>query len=132
MFCFLTIRFVPPLVTAPRPLCPHVLLTFMSFLQISPNRQFFLIEFHSMQGWTATTKDGVKIKRRKGKLYRKNPRKKVSINSRFKAIYIIGQRKAFCGQRTPESSYARKETVVIEILTTPRTKGGKKIMQPLE
>ena len=30
------------------------------------------------------------------KLYRKNPRKKVSVNSKLKAIYIIGQRKALC------------------------------------
>ena len=67
----------------------------------------------------------------RGKLYRKNPRKKVSINSRLKAIYIIGQRKAFCGQRIPESSCARKETVDIEILITSRRKGDKKIMQPI-
>ena len=67
----------------------------------------------------------------RGKLYRKNSRKKVSINSRLKAIYIIGQRKAFCGQRIPESSCARKETVDIEILITSRRKGDRKIMQPI-
>ena len=33
------------------------------------------------------------------------------VNSRLKAIWIIGQRKAFYRQRIPESSYARKETV---------------------
>ena len=40
----------------------------------------------------------------RGKLYRKNPRKKVPINSRLEAVYIIGQRKAFCGQRIPKST----------------------------
>ena len=43
------------------------------------------------------------------KQYRKNPKKKVSINSRLKVIYIIGQSKAFCGKRIPESSCVRKE-----------------------
>ena len=33
------------------------------------------------------------------KIIDENPRKKVSINSKLKAIYIIGQRKAFCGQK---------------------------------
>ena len=64
----------------------------------------------------------------KGKLYRKNPRKKLSINSRLKVIYIIGQRKAFCRQRIPESGCERKETVDIEILLTCRKKGDRKIM----
>ena len=59
-------------------------------------------------------------------LYRKNPRKKVSINSRRKAIYIIGQRKAFCEQRIPESSCMREETADIEILIASRKKGDKK------
>ena len=68
----------------------------------------------------------------RGKLYRKNPRKKVPINSRLKAIYIIGQRKAFCGQRIPESSCARKGTVDIEIPITSRRKGDRKIMQPIK
>ena len=54
---------------------------------------------------------------------------KVSINSRLKTIYIIGQRKALCGQRIPEPSCARKETVDIEILITYR-KGDGKVMQP--
>ena len=44
----------------------------------------------------------------------------MSINSRLKAIYVIGQRKALCGQRIPEFSCARKETVDIEILLTSR------------
>ena len=40
---------------------------------------FFLIGFHSMQGWTATTKHGVKEKEEKdgkhiGKLFRKSPK----------------------------------------------------------
>ena len=49
----------------------------------------------------------------------------------LKAIYIIGQRKAICGQRIPESSCATKETVDIEILITSRRKGERKIMQPI-
>ena len=40
------------------------------------------------------------------------------VNSRLKATKIIGQRKAFYRQRIPESSYARKETVDIDILVT--------------
>ena len=35
----------------------------------------------------------------------------MSVNSRLKATKIIGQRKAFYGQRVTESSCARKETV---------------------
>ena len=42
----------------------------------------------------------------------------MSVNSRLKATKIIGQRKAFYRQRIPESSYARKETVDIDILVT--------------
>ena len=64
----------------------------------------------------------------RGKLYRKNPRKKESINSRLTAIYIIGQRKAFCGQRIPESSCARKEIVEIEIFITSRRNDDREIM----
>ena len=51
------------------------------------------------------------------------------MNFRLKAIYIIGQRKAFCGQRIPESSCVRKGTVDIEILILSGRKGDKKIMQ---
>ena len=40
----------------------------------------------------------------------------MSVNSNRKAIEIIGQREAFCGQRIPESSWAREETVDIDIL----------------
>ena len=40
----------------------------------------------------------------------------MSVNSKLKAIYIIGQRKAFYRQRMPESSCARNETV--DILVT--------------
>ena len=36
---------------------------------------------------------------------------KVSVNSRLKAISIIGQRKTFCRQRIVESSCMKKETV---------------------
>ena len=41
---------------------------------------------------------------------------------------MIGQRKAFYRQRIPESTCARKETVVIDILVTSRN-GDRKIMQ---
>ena len=54
--------------------------------------------------------------------------KKISIHSRLKVIYIIGGRKAFCGQRIPDSSCVRKETVDIEILIIYRRKGDRKIM----
>ena len=46
----------------------------------------------------------------RGNCIERNPKKKMSIN-RLKAIYIIDHRKAFCGQRIPESSCAKKETV---------------------
>ena len=49
----------------------------------------------------------------------------MSTNSRLKATKIIGQRKAFCKQRIPESSCAKKETVDIDILVTSRN-GEKK------
>ena len=42
-------------------------------------------------------------------LFRKNLQLKMSVNSGFKATKIIGQRKAFCRQRIPEFSRARKE-----------------------
>ena len=54
----------------------------------------------------------------------------MSFNSRLKATKIIGQRKAFCRQRIPESSCARKETVDIDILVKYRN-GDRKIMQSI-
>ena len=54
----------------------------------------------------------------------------MSVNSRLKATNIKGQRKAFCRQRIPESSCARKETVDIDILVTSRN-GDRKIMQSI-
>ena len=42
----------------------------------------------------------------------------MSVNSRFKATKITGQRKALYRQRVPESNCARKETVDIDILVT--------------
>ena len=54
----------------------------------------------------------------------------MSINSGLKATKIIGQRKAFYRQRIPEFSCARKETVDIDILVTPRN-GDRKIMQSI-
>ena len=52
----------------------------------------------------------------------------MSVNSGLKATKIIGHRKAFYRQRIPEFSYARKETVDIDILVTSRN-GHRKIMQ---
>ena len=55
----------------------------------------------------------------------------MSVNSRLKAIYVIGQGKAFYGQRIPESSCVRKETVDINILVTSRN-GDRKMMQSMK
>ena len=52
----------------------------------------------------------------------------MSVNSRLKAIKIIGQRKAFYRQTIPEPSCARKETIDIDILVTSRN-NDRKIMQ---
>ena len=54
----------------------------------------------------------------------------MSVNSRLKAIQIIGQRKAFYRQKIPESSCARKETVDTDVLVTSRN-GDRKIMQSI-
>ena len=54
----------------------------------------------------------------------------MSVNSRLKAIKIIGQRKAFYRQTIPEPSCARKETIDIDILVTSRNGDGK-IMQSI-
>ena len=54
----------------------------------------------------------------------------MSVNSRLKAILIIGQRIALYQQRIPESSCVRKETVDIDILVTSRN-GDRKIMQSM-
>ena len=54
----------------------------------------------------------------------------MAVNSRLKAIWIIGQRKAFYRQRIPESTCARKENVDIDILVTSRN-GDRKITQSI-
>ena len=54
----------------------------------------------------------------------------MSVNYRLKATKIIGQRKAFYRQRIPESSYAGKETVDMDILVTSRN-GDRKIMRSI-
>ena len=54
----------------------------------------------------------------------------MSVNSGLKATQIIGQSKAFYGQRIREFSHARKETVDIDILVTSRN-GDRKIMQSI-
>ena len=52
------------------------------------------------------------------------------VNSRLRAIYIIDQRKAFYGQRIPESRSTKKETVDIDMLVISRN-GDRKIMQSI-
>ena len=54
----------------------------------------------------------------------------MSVNSGIKSISIIGPRKTFYGQIIPKFSYARKETVNIDILITSRN-GDRKIMQSI-
>ena len=54
----------------------------------------------------------------------------MSVNSRLKAIQIIGQRKAFCRQRIAEPSCVRKEAVDIDILVLSRN-GNRNIMQSI-
>ena len=54
----------------------------------------------------------------------------MSTNSRVKPTKIIGQRKAFYRQRIPDSSYARKETIDIDILVTSMN-DDRKIMQSI-
>ena len=63
--------------------------------------------------------------------------KNVRIHSRLKDIQIIGQRKAFCSQRIPESRRARNETVDIisfisfHYILITSINGDRKIMQPI-
>ena len=54
----------------------------------------------------------------------------MSVNSRLKAMQIIGQRKAFYRQGIPEFSCARKEIIDIDIFVTSRN-GDRKIMQSM-
>ena len=54
----------------------------------------------------------------------------MSVNSKLKAIYIIGQRKVLYRQRILESSCSRKETVDIDILETSRN-GDRKFIQSI-
>ena len=55
--------------------------------------------------------------------------KKMSINSRLKAIQIRAQRGAFYRQRTPESRCASRESVDIDVLITSRNGDGKLLQQ---
>ena len=48
----------------------------------------------------------------------------------FKTISIISQRKAYCRQRIPQSSCARKETADRNIIKTSKN-GDRKIVQPI-
>ena len=97
----------------------------------------FLIGIHSIQGYCEAW-SYKKKKRKKIKAYRKSFSKEtkvnrcqfLGVNSRHKGIQIIGQRKAFYGQRILEPSCARKETVDIDTLVTSRN-GDRKIMQSI-
>ena len=106
--------------------------------KVATNHLTFL-RFHSFQGKKATTREELRQKEEKkdemNKGLRKRAlasgqRKRVSIDSRFKAILIISQRKTICRQRPPEPSCARKETADIDILKTS-SNGVRKIMQPI-
>ena len=50
----------------------------------------------------------------------------MSVNSRLKAIQIIGHRKTFYSQRITDSTHA------IDILVTFRNNGNRKIMQSIK
>ena len=65
-----------------------------------------------------TRKRSTKRLQHTGNLFRKNLQLKMSVNSGLKSTKIIGQRKAFYRQTTPEPSCARKETVDRDILVT--------------
>ena len=56
----------------------------------------------------------------------------MSVNSRFKATKIRGQREAFCRQRIPESSCVRKKTVDTDTIPVTSGNGGRKIMQSIK
>ena len=76
--------------------------------------------------WSYKKKYGLKVTENP---FRKNLQNKAVI-SKFNAILIIGQRKAFYRDRIPESSCERKETVDIDILITSRN-GYREIMQSI-
>ena len=92
---------------------------------------FFLSRIHSMQGWTATTRHGVtrkrsqKILKHAVNLFKRTYSEQASVNSRLKKPFGS----SFYRQRTPESSFTRKETVDIDILTS--RSGKRKIMQSI-
>ena len=70
-------------------------------------------------GWKkggVTRKRSTKKLKHTGNLFRENPVTRCLLILDLKAIYIIGQSKAFYRQRVSESSCARKETVDINIL----------------
>ena len=76
-----------------------------------------------MQGWTANTTYGVARKRSTKRLKHTC----LAVNSKLKAIRIIGQVKAFYRQRTPEFRCMRKETVDIDIFIISKN-GDRKII----
>ena len=119
-------------------LCP-ILLIYQEILllQLLLNEFCFLkkLEFtlwraeQPLQGMELLEKEEEKVEKHKGKLLRRNPKIKVSINSIFKTIQIISSRKTFFRQRISESSCLWKEIVDIDILITSKS-DDRKIMQP--
>ena len=79
--------------------------------------------------WSHRKKKYKKIKACR-KSFQKEPTDKRYVNSRFKAIQIIGQRKAFYRQKSPESHYVRKEPVDIDILVVSGN-GDREITQSI-
>ena len=87
-----------------------------------------------MQGWKEWSQKKRKKKYR-WKVYwkpveKEQKHKMCLLTFWFKAIYNIGQRKAFCRQKTPLSSCQRNDSVDIDVLRTYRN-ADRKIMQPV-
>ena len=66
-----------------------------------------------LEVWSYVTKKHKNIKAYKKSVQEEFTVKRYLIILDLKAIWIIGQKKAFCWQRTPGSRRARKETVGI-------------------
>ena len=73
-----------------------------------------------LEAWSYMKKKHKNIKAYKKSVQNEFTVKRCLLTLDLKTIYIIGQRKAFCWQRTPGSSRARKETIDIGILVKSR------------
>ena len=99
------------------------------------SRHFLLLNAYFFQlGLTPCKTDeplkGMEVQEKEAKKIKAYRKSIVSVNSKLKATKIIGQRKAFYGQRIPQLRCARKETVDINILVTSRN-GDRKIIQSI-